>query len=175
MTAGNAERTSRRLAAILVADIAGYAALMGADEDATVRALKGHQAVLLPMIAAHGGHVIDLAGDGILAEFPSVVGAVEAAIAMQAAMADRNTGVPVERRMQFRIGINQGDVVHDEVAYLRRRHQYRGAAAGAGRTGRHLHFRESLRRGARPHRRGVQPTSANRRSRTSSGRCGPIG
>jgi adenylate cyclase len=114
VTAGEAERTSRRLAAILVADIAGYAALMGANEDATVQALKGHQGVLLPLIAAHGGHVIDLAGDGILAEFPSVVGAVEAGIAMQAAMAERNTGVPVERRMQFRIGINHGDVVHDE-------------------------------------------------------------
>ena len=61
----------RRLAAILAADIAGYSALMGADDEATVRDLKGHQAVVLPMIPAHGGRVIDTAGDGIVAEFPS--------------------------------------------------------------------------------------------------------
>ena len=114
MTAVNAEKISRRLAAILVADISGYGALMGADEEATVLSLKGHQAVLLPMIAAHGGNVIDLAGDGILAEFPSIIGAVEAAMAMQAAMAERNAGVPPQRRLQFRIGINHGDIVHDE-------------------------------------------------------------
>ena len=65
----------RRLAAILAADIAGYSRLMGEDEAETVRALKGHQAVVLPLVAQHGGRIIDTAGDGILAEFPSVIGA----------------------------------------------------------------------------------------------------
>jgi adenylate cyclase len=105
---------SRKLAAILAADIAGYSALMGADEARTVSDLKGHQAVVLPMIAAHGGRVIDTAGDGILAEFGSVVNAVECAIAIQKTMAERNAAVEPGRQMQFRIGINLGDVIHDE-------------------------------------------------------------
>src|SRR5262249_227402 len=105
---------SRRLAAILAADIAGYSALMGADEESTVRDLKAHQAVVLPMIGDHGGRVIDTAGDGILAEFGSVVNAVECAIAVQKTMAERNANVEEPRRMHFRIGVNQGDVIYDE-------------------------------------------------------------
>jgi len=103
----------RRLAAILAADIAGYSALMGADEEATVRDLKGHQAVVLPMIGTYGGRIIDTAGDGILAEFPSVLGAVKCALAIQKVMAERNAAVDQAKRMQFRIGINQGDIVVD--------------------------------------------------------------
>src|SRR5215468_10686754 len=87
----------RRLAAILAADIAGYSVLMGANEEATVRDLKAHQAVILPLIAKHGGHIIDTAGDGILAEFASVVNAVECAVTLQKAMAERNAGMPTER------------------------------------------------------------------------------
>ena len=108
-------KVSRRLAAILAADIAGYSALMGADEATTVRDLKAHQAVVLPMIAEHGGRIIDTAGDGILAEFGSVVHAVECAVAIQRTMAERNTTVEASRRMQYRIGINLGDVIHDGV------------------------------------------------------------
>jgi TolB-like protein/class 3 adenylate cyclase len=104
----------RRLAAILAADIAGYSALMGDDEARTVRDLKDHLAVVLPMVTAHGGRVIDTAGDGILAEFASVVNAVECAVAMQKAMTMRNAEIEDGRRMQFRIGINIGDVIHDE-------------------------------------------------------------
>jgi TolB-like protein/class 3 adenylate cyclase len=104
----------RRLAAILAADIAGYSALMGADEARTVRDLKDQLAVVLPMVSAHGGRVIDTAGDGILAEFGSVVNAVECAIAIQKAITARNAEVEDGRRMQFRIGINIGDVIHDE-------------------------------------------------------------
>ena len=104
----------RRLAAILAADIAGYSRLMGQDEAATVRDLKGHQAVILPLVGRHGGRIIDTAGDGILAEFPSVVGATECAVEIQATMAARNEPVPEDRRMVFRIGINLGDVIHDE-------------------------------------------------------------
>ena len=105
---------SRRLAAILAADIAGYSALMGADEEATVADLKAHQVVVLPMINEYGGRIIDTAGDGILAEFGSVLSAVTCAIAIQRTMAERNASVDSSRRMQFRIGINQGDVVFDE-------------------------------------------------------------
>jgi TolB-like protein/class 3 adenylate cyclase len=104
----------RRLAAILAADIAGYSALMGADEADTVRNLKEHQAVVLPMIKEHGGRVIDTAGDGVLAEFGSVVNAAECAVAIQRVMAERNADVEEARRMRFRIGINQGDVVFDD-------------------------------------------------------------
>jgi adenylate cyclase len=105
---------NRRLAAILAADIAGYSRLMHADEPATVRDLKAHQSVILPLIGRHGGRIIDTAGDGILAEFPSVIGATECAVELQTVMAERNERVPEGRRMLFRIGINLGDVIHDE-------------------------------------------------------------
>src|SRR6516165_7658822 len=108
------ESQSRRLAAILAADIAGYSALMGADEARTVRDLKAHQAVVLPMVGEFGGRIIDTAGDGILAEFPSVVKAVQCAVAIQSKMAERNAAIEPDRRMQFRVGINIGDVVYDE-------------------------------------------------------------
>src|SRR5271165_6342381 len=108
------ERMERRLSAILAADIAGYSALMGADEARTVRDLKGHQAVVLPMVGEFGGRIIDTAGDGILAEFPSVVNAVKCAVAIQSSIAERNAVNEPERRMQFRIGVNIGDVISDE-------------------------------------------------------------
>jgi adenylate cyclase len=108
------ESQSRRLVAILAADIAGYSALMGADEARTVRDLKGHQAAVLPMVVEFGGRVIDTAGDGVLAEFPSVVNAVKCAVAIQSKMAERNVGAEPERCMEFRIGVNIGDVVYDE-------------------------------------------------------------
>jgi adenylate cyclase len=104
----------RRLAAILAAAIAGYSRLMHADEAATVRDLKAHQSAILPLIGRHGGRIIDTAGDGVMAEFPSVIGATECAIELQTVMAERNAEVPERRRMQFRIGINLGDVIHDE-------------------------------------------------------------
>ena len=110
----DAASLSRRLAAILAADIAGYSRLMSEDEAGTVRALKGHQAALLPLVGQHGGRVIDTAGDGILAEFPSVIGATECAVEIQSTMARRNQDVPEHRQMRFRIGINLGDVIHDK-------------------------------------------------------------
>jgi adenylate cyclase len=103
----------RRLAAILSADVAGYSRLLGEDEEATVRALQDHLSAILPLVSEHGGHVIDTAGDGLLAEFPSVVGAVRGALAIQASMAARNEGVAESRRLEFRIGINQGEIVID--------------------------------------------------------------
>jgi TolB-like protein/anti-sigma regulatory factor (Ser/Thr protein kinase) len=108
------EKQSRRLAAILSADMAGYSALMGSDEARTVSDLKGHQAVVLPMVGDFGGRVIDTAGDGILAEFPSVVNAVDCAVVIQRKMVERNAAIEPARRMQFRIGINLGDVIYDD-------------------------------------------------------------
>lgn len=108
------ETSARRLAAILAADIAGYSALVGVDEEATVRDLKAHQAVVLPMVAEFNGRVIDTAGDGIMAEFSSVLNALKCALAIQRTMAARNADVPQPRRLQFRIGINLGDVIYDE-------------------------------------------------------------
>src|SRR5512132_320120 len=104
----------RRLAGILAADIAGYSRLMHADETVTVRDLKAHQSVILPLVGRHGGRIIDTAGDGIMAEFPSVIGATECAVEIQTVMTERNLRVPESRRMRFRIGINLGDVIHDE-------------------------------------------------------------
>jgi class 3 adenylate cyclase/pimeloyl-ACP methyl ester carboxylesterase len=108
------EAQSRKLIAILAADIAGYSALMGSDEPRTVNDLKGHQAVVLPMISEYHGRIIDTAGDGILAEFASVVNALECAVAIQKTMAERNASVEHARRMQFRMGVNLGDVIYDE-------------------------------------------------------------
>ena len=105
---------TRWLAAILAADIAGYSRLMGQDEVATVHDLKGHQTVILPLVARHGGRIMDTAGDGILAVFRSVIGATQCAVEIQTVMAARNKDAPENRRMLFRIGINLGDVIHDE-------------------------------------------------------------
>jgi adenylate cyclase len=87
---------------------------MGADEARTVRDLKGHQEVIFPLIGEHGGRIIDTAGDGILAELGSAVNAVECAVDIQKTMAERNAAVALERQMHFRIGVNLGDVIHDD-------------------------------------------------------------
>src|SRR5438270_4356387 len=112
MEANSSTSRNRRRAAIIAADLAGYSRLRGQDEAATVRDLKGHQAVILPLVGRYGGRIIDTAGDGILAEFPSVINATECAVEIQTIMATRNEAVPESRRMLFRIGINLGDVIH---------------------------------------------------------------
>ncbi len=102
----------RRLAAILSADVAGYSRLMGEDEAGTLARLKMHRAECVdPEIASHGGRIVKLMGDGTLVEFPSVVDAVECAVAVQQGMAKRNADAPDDRRIVFRIGINLGDVI----------------------------------------------------------------
>src|SRR5881394_444041 len=106
-------RVGRRLAAIVAADVAGYSRLMGLDEVGTARTLREHRAVTDALVAKHGGRLVKSTGDGVLLEFPSVVDAVECAVAVQAVMAQRNEGVPADRRMLFRIGINQGDILID--------------------------------------------------------------
>src|SRR5215471_9030736 len=104
-------RVGRRLAAIVAADVAGYSRLMGLDEVGTARTLREHRKVTDALVAKHGGRIVKTTGDGVLLEFASVVDAVECAVAMQAAMAERNKGVPEDRRMLFRIGINLGDIL----------------------------------------------------------------
>lgn len=105
---------NRRLAAIVAADIAGYSRLIGLDEEGTVRALQDHQQALFPAIREHGGTVINTAGDSVLAEFGSVVAAVRAAVAMQELMAARNADVDTSRRLEFRIGVNQGEIIAEQ-------------------------------------------------------------
>jgi TolB-like protein len=104
-------RIGRRLAAIVAADVAGYSRLMGLDEVGTARTLREHRAVTDALVAKHGGRLAKSTGDGVLLEFPSVVDAVECAVAMQAVMAERNQEVPEDRRMLYRIGINLGDIL----------------------------------------------------------------
>jgi TolB-like protein/tetratricopeptide (TPR) repeat protein len=103
--------TPRKLAAILAADIAGYSRLMGLDEAGTAKALREHRAAIDPVLVGHGGRIVKTTGDGVLVEFPSIVAAVECAVAVQRLMAERNAAVPEDRRMLFRIGINLGDVL----------------------------------------------------------------
>jgi TolB-like protein/class 3 adenylate cyclase len=103
---------SRRLAAILAADVAGYSRLMGADEEGTLERLKALRRELLdPRIAEHRGRIVKTTGDGLLVEFASVLDAVRCAVAVQQAMPERNTGVAADNRIELRIGINLGDVI----------------------------------------------------------------
>src|SRR6478609_968441 len=102
----------RRLAAILAADVVGYSRLMGLDEVGTLNSLKAIRRELAdPAIVAHHGRVVKTTGDGILVEFPSVVDAVACAVAVQEGMVARNTGMPEDTRIVFRIGINIGDII----------------------------------------------------------------
>jgi TolB-like protein/class 3 adenylate cyclase len=108
-------RTTRRLAAILAADVAGYSRLMGADEEATLAALKGHRRELIdPLIAQHQGRIVKTTGDGVLIEFGSIVDAVRWAVVMQQGMKDRNANVNESERIRFRVGINVGDVIVED-------------------------------------------------------------
>ncbi len=108
------ERIQRRLAAILAADIVGYSRLMEEDESVTLAALKDRRATVIdPLIAAHHGRIVKLMGDGTLAEFASVLDAVQCAIAVQRGMSDRNAAHSGDRKIELRIGINLGDVIPD--------------------------------------------------------------
>jgi adenylate cyclase len=108
------ERVERRLAAIFAADVAGYSRLMGADEEGTLAALQAIRRELGdPKIAEHRGRIVKTTGDGLLVEFASVVDAVRCAVELQRAMTDRNASVLADKRIEFRIGINVGDVIID--------------------------------------------------------------
>lgn len=108
-------RVERRLAAILAADIAGYSRLMGNDEEGTLTALKACRRELIdPKLAEHRGRIVKTTGDGALIEFASVVDATRCAMEIQRGMAERNAAIPEDRRVEFRIGINVGDIIIDE-------------------------------------------------------------
>jgi adenylate cyclase len=105
---------TRKLAAILAADVVGYNKLAGSDEERTLARLRGLRSDLIdPAIAAHHGRTVKRTGDGVLIEFRSVVDAVRCAIEMQNGMVERNTGLPPERRIEFRVGVHLGDVVEE--------------------------------------------------------------
>jgi len=108
------DRVDRRLAAIFAGDIAGYSRLMASDEEGTLRQLKAHRKELVdPKITEHRGRIVKTTGDGMLVEFVSVVDAVRCAVDIQRGMSERNTNVPVDKRIQFRVGINVGDIIID--------------------------------------------------------------
>ena len=108
-----AEKFKRKLTAILSADVKGYSRLMGEDEEATVRILQEYKEVMASSIQHHRGRIVGTAGDSVLAEFASVVDAVRCAVGIQEELKDRNRGLPEDRRMEFRIGVNLGDVVEE--------------------------------------------------------------
>jgi adenylate cyclase len=107
-------RDHRRLAAIVLLDVVGYSRLMGVDDGGTLAALKAHRRELIdPKIAEHDGRIVKGTGDGLLLEFSSVVDAVRCAVDVQRGMAERNKGVAPDKRLEFRIGINVGDIIYD--------------------------------------------------------------
>jgi adenylate cyclase len=107
--------STRRLAAIFAADVAGYSRLMGEDEEGTHERLQAHLRELVePKIKDHRGRTVKNTGDGLLAEFPSIVDAVRCAVEVQRGMIDREPDVPEERRIRFRIGVNLGDVIVEQ-------------------------------------------------------------
>ena len=110
-----AENVQRRLAAILAADVVGYSRLVGTDEAGTLEALRAHRKDLIePQVESHGGRIVKLLGDGLLAEFSSAVRAVMCAVEVQRALADRNAELPEHQRIAYRIGINVGDIVVED-------------------------------------------------------------
>jgi adenylate cyclase len=109
------DRIERRLAAVLAADVAGYSRLMGVDEEGTLAALKALRRELVdPKVKEHRGRIVKTTGDGALVEFASVIDAVRCAVEVQRGVAERNIDIPAERRIEFRIGINVGDIIIDE-------------------------------------------------------------
>jgi adenylate cyclase len=106
---------TRRLAAILAADVAGYSRLIGADEQGTLERLKAIRAALIdPRVVAHNGRIVKTTGDGLLIEFGSVVDALSCATEIQGRMPERNSGLAPDQRIEFRIGINVGDIVVED-------------------------------------------------------------
>jgi adenylate cyclase len=109
----NTERTKRKLAAILSADVKGYSRLMEDNEEATVHTITGYRELMVNQIRNRNGRIVDAKGDNVLAEFSSVVDAVESAVTIQQELKKENATLPEHRRMQFRIGVNLGDVIEE--------------------------------------------------------------
>jgi adenylate cyclase len=166
---------TRRLVAILAADVAAYSRLMGADEEGTLERLKALRRELLdPKIAEHHGRIVKTTGDGLLVEFASVVDAVRCAVAVQQAMPERNAGVAADNRIELRIGINLGDVIvegddlYGDGVNIAARIEALADAGGVFVSNTvHDHVRDRL-----PF---VLRIWASSRSRTSPGRCGSTG
>ena len=135
------QEVKRKLTAILSADVKGYSRLMGEDEEGTIRILNAYKEVLTGFIQKHQGRVVGTAGDSMLAEFASVVDAVRCAVGIQEELKDRNKELAEEKRMEFRIGVNLGDVVEDGEQILGDGSQYCSPIGEFGRSGRHLYFR----------------------------------
>ena len=108
------QESKRKLAAILSADVKGYSRLMSQDEEGTVKTLKQHRVTISGLVGEHRGGVVDSPGDNILAEFGSVVDAVKCAVKIQETLKEKNAELPENRRMDFRIGVNLGDVIEEE-------------------------------------------------------------
>jgi class 3 adenylate cyclase len=163
---------TRKLAAILAADVAGYSKLAGADEERTLARLRGLRSDLIdPAIAAHHGRTVKRTGDGSLVEFRSVVDAVRCAIEMQNGMVERNAGLPPERCIQFRIGIHLGDVVEESDGDLMGdgvniAARLEGIADPGG-----ICLSEDAYRQVRDRVKEGSPTSARKNLRTSRGQC----
>src|SRR6516164_1050244 len=143
-------RVERRLAAILAVDVAGYSRLMGEDEEGTLAALRAIRRELGdPKIKEHRGRIVKTTGDGLLVEFASVVDAVRCAVETQREMATRNAKIPPERRIEFRMGINLGDIIVEDGDIFGDGGQYRRPPRGIGRAGRDLRQSGGTRSGAR--------------------------
>jgi adenylate cyclase len=146
---------TRKLAAILVADVVGYSRLAGADEDRTLARLRGLRSDLIdPAIAAHHGRIVKRTGDGSIIEFRSVVDAVRCAIEIQNGLIERNAGVPEDRRIKFRVGIHVGDVVEESDGDLMGDGVNIAAPRGRCEAGSNLSFRGRLSAGERQARDG---------------------
>ena len=107
------DKTKRKLVAVVHADVKGYSRMMGEDDEYTVRTLAANRQEMYRLVKLHQGRVRDTAGDGFLVEFPSVVDAVKFAVEFQREMKKRNADLPEPKKMEFRIGVNIGDVIHD--------------------------------------------------------------
>jgi len=133
---------TRRLAAILAADVAGYSRLMGADEEGTLAALKATRSELCdPKVKEHRGRIVKTTGDGLLVEFASVVDAVRCAVEVQREMVARNAAVPAARRIEFRMGVNVGDIIIEDGDIFGDGVNIAARLGGTGRAGRDLHQR----------------------------------
>jgi adenylate cyclase len=135
---------TRRLAAILAADVVGYSRLIEVDEEGTLNRLRSIRAEVLDRrIAEHRGRIVKTTGDGLLVEFSSVVDALRCATEWQQGMGVRNAAAPEGHRIEFRIGVHQGDIVVEDNDDIFGRGERRGSAGGSGRAWRHLHLRPS--------------------------------
>ena len=142
---------TRKLVAILVADVVGYSRLAGADEDRTLARLRGLRSDLIdPAIAAHHGRIVKRTGDGSIIEFRSVVDAVRCAIEVQTGLIERNAGLPPEKRIEFHVGIHVGDVVEESDGDLMGDGNIAARLEGIAKPGAICLSEDAYRQGSRP-------------------------